>query len=1674
MRKLCILFIVCLFSFPAKTQHYGNEWIHFSQQYFKIPIAKEGLYRIDQNTLSNYFNLNQVNPANFQLFIKGKEQFLYIQGDSDGKIDPGDYIQFYAEKLIGDVDSLVYTNIKYIPNPYAGLYNDTLYAYLTLNNSTSNKRYVLETDTSSLSYPAVDYFYTEKIFTSPSNYNEGGVYDDESLDPHITQEEGRGNIIIKGASFSFPALALNVFTINPLPFYVTLNFSGLSRERDYSPDHRIQTFYSDQNNTSVLLADTFFYGYAPIRQSFTLSSQNTNNQTTFTLSALLANSFTGLSYTMLHYVRYFYPHTLNLNNQSQFKMQVDDHTSAAKSSFYFSNFNAGASNSVILLDLTAGKMISTVLNGSQVKAVIPDGGGKRICALVAEKDTIVVKKLIKVNQTGNFTDYKTKTANKPYVLIYPTRLQSSVLQYKNYRESNDGGNYNVIEADIESLYEQFSYGIRKHPLAIRNFVSYLKDSLSNVPQYVFIIGKAVSFHQGLYANYDAFNLVPTIGIPSSDAMLTSALSGSATNAYYPEIPIGRLAANNDAEVLIYLSKVQSHEKSGQAEWKKQILHFVGGDGEALSNKLEAYMNGYKQIIEDSLYGGKVTTFRKNTNAPIQTTISDSIKRTINRGSGIFTLFGHGSRAGFDQAVDDPNMYNNLDKYPLLIANSCLSGDMYDPTYKSVSENFIFADKKGSIAFIATTSLGYDDALNSYTSEFYRALSSTQYNQGIGDFAKTAVFKNSNGLYLHKLVAMDMSLHGDPAIRISNGLLPDYQLFDTDVKFDLKKYTDSVGINVSYKNLGKGLKDSCALRIERYFPNGDSTVILKYVKTPMFRDSFKIYLAIDFNKGIGLNKFTVKIDALNNVNESIETNNGTNSPIDFFIPGGDVLPVYPYKYAIVPKTSTITLKASTTDPFAPQTNYRLQLDTSDRFLTPLASTLISSSGGVIEWNVALPYSDSTVYFWRVSRDSISAQKNFAWRESSFQTIGNKRGWSQAQFHQFKNDAYQYVTYKKAQRLFAFENTKHGVQARTGLAPYIKYEAINSFFNSEILDGYSSTFDGWNFAVFDSITGQPQKTMSLNYPNDGPGVYNNCVWQTGGIRYVYSFGNFSPCGSASNWKNDMLNFLNAIPTGQYVLAYTTGVNLFGNTDYSQISTYSSALYQAFGTIGAKNISTTADTTAYILFGKKGMSPGQAHVVTSPDKKTIISLEDSITTKWHNGYVQSETIGPAKEWKSLHWRLKSLDMTAGDTTLLKVVGVRSDGQADTLATFPQDSSDVYSLSSYVNANIYPYIKMVAFMHDNIHRTSPQLKRWQVLYDEAPECAINPLKGFASINDTLMEGDEVVFRFPIENISTGNFEDSLAITYWIEGNNGNKILLPDRMKAKPFAAGQILVDTVKINTYQLRGNNALWIYANPIQHKKYQYEQAQFNNIGRYAFRVNKDVTNPLLDVTFDGVRILNGDIVSAKPDILIALKDENKFLALNDTGSYAVSIMRPGQSTMQRLYFAKDLEFTPGTLPKNSSSIHYRPNFAVDGKYTLVVQAYDRSSNVSGAQDYRTEFLIDSKPSITQVMNYPNPFTTSTRFVFTLTGSEVPEIFTIQIMTISGKMVREITRGELGNLHIGRNITEYAWDGKDNYGDRLANGVYLYRVITRLNGNSVDHNSSGADKYFTKEFGKMVLMR
>src|SRR5690606_6449419 len=174
----------------------------------------------------------------------------------------------------------------------------------------------------------------------------------------------------------------------------------------------------------------------------------------------------------------------------------------------------------------------------------------------------------------------------------------------------------------------------------------------------------------------------------------------------------------------------------------------------------------------------------------QVVLSDSIKDLINEGAGLLTFFGHGSPYGFDQSIDEPNLYNNAGRYPFLYANSCYSGDIHDPNSVTVSKRFVFAPQKGSVGFLATTSLGFIHPLHNYAGHFYRSLSSLKYNHGIGEVIMEAAKLNAtSGHAITNFTGLDMALHGDPAVVISGGMLPDYTLSNNDVRFDPGSHQD---------------------------------------------------------------------------------------------------------------------------------------------------------------------------------------------------------------------------------------------------------------------------------------------------------------------------------------------------------------------------------------------------------------------------------------------------------------------------------------------------------------------------------------------------------------------------------------------------------------------------------------------------------------------------------------------------------------------------------------------------------------------------------------------------------------------------------------------------------------------------------------------------------------------
>jgi hypothetical protein len=112
---------------------------------------------------------------------------------------------------------------------------------------------------------------------------------------------------------------------------------------------------------------------------------------------------------------------------------------------------------------------------------------------------------------------------------------------------------------------------------------------------------------------------------------------------------------------------------------------------------------------------------------------------------------------------------------------------------------------------------------------------------------------------------------------------------------------------------------------------------------------------------------------------------------------------------------------------------------------------------------------------------------------------------------------------------------------------------------------------------------------------------------------------------------------------------------------------------------------------------------------------------------------------------------------------------------------------------------------------------------------------------------------------------------------------------------------------------------------------------------------------------------------------------------------------------------------------------------GTHTAVLTASD-NLGVSSKDTLSFTLIEEARFEVTQVINYPNPFRDRTVFSYQLSDAADVEV---RIYTSTGRMVRRLE----GRGNRGMNVLP--WDGRDERGDAVANGVYLYRLSVRYRG-------------------------
>lgn len=1697
--KRILLLLLTFFTLASEAQVYNNEWIDYSKTYYKFKVAVNGVYRINQPLLSS-MGLGGTPAEHFQLWRNGQQIPLYTSVQT-GTMGAADYIEFWGEMNDGKPDNIMYRLPDYQLSDKYSLQTDTAAYFLTVNPAGGNLR--LQPTVNNVAgntLPVEPYFmakaaryYKDRIHNGRSEL----VGDSYTYSSSYDYGEGWAS-----NDYAAGATGQNIFT--GLRLYSGPGAPGATIKVNAAGNAVHPRYFRVRINGDSVAGQTInYYDYAKVSAPVSLSllSSGTANVEVTNMGVAPSDRM------VIAQVELIYPHTFDFGGPNNYYFELPANAAGNYLEITLFSYSGPAP---VMYDLTNGKRyVVNNTNPSLLKVALEPSAVDRKLVLVNEAPSNIIT--VNSLQQRNFVNYALPANQGNFLIItHPTLTNGAngtnpINDYKAYRSSTQGGGYNVGVYMIDELVDQFGLGIKKHPLSIRNFLRWARLTFSEPLKDVLLIGKGVNYTQFRLnesnPDIEKLDLIPSFGYPASDNML-SAVPGSSV----PLTPIGRISAINADEVFVYLNKLQQYEQLytfssplvADRAWMKDVVHVTGASDVTTSDILETALNGHATIISDTLFGANVTLFAKSSADAVQQANSVRLTNMMNNGIGMLTYFGHSSASTLEFNLDNPMNYSNAGKYPVFVVMGCNAGNFFNFstsrffTKETLSERYVLAPERGSIAFLASTHLGIVHYLDIYNTKFYTALSRTNYGATIGEIMDEAINEvfavtTENDFYA-RFQCEQFTLHGDPALKLYTSPQPDYVIEEPMVKVSpsfISIAETHFRVDASFMNLGMAPADSITIEVKRRYPSGTEEVIRRdRVRGIQYLDTMIYNIPIVATRDKGLNKITITVDADNEVTELHETNNTVTK--DVYIFEDEARPIYPYNFSIINDQNT-KLIVSSANAFAVSRDYIMEMDTTELFNSPFKITRnVTSSGGVFEFNPGITFTDSTVYYWRVSPSAPSG--SLVWNKSSFVYLPSSDvGFNQSHLYQHFKSEYQRLILDSATRQLSFGDRNRNIFVRSGSFPFGFSQAAGFSVAIDGEDNIRSVCGVANvvFNVLDPISLRPW----FNAWNGQPGQYGSYSPNCGDDR-AWNF-QFSIQDSVN--RRRIVEFMDLIPNGHYVVVrncsyYTDANPAFANTypwtwqDDTLNLGSGNSMYHRLKAQGFADIDSFNRPRAFVFVYRKNMNGEFTPQYTfSEGVYDAITLSVDMVTPDTLGFITSPAFGPAKGWKEVHWRGGTIDTSAGDQPTVSVYGIDQSGGETLLIPELNTSQQDYDISS-ISAVQYPYLKLKMRNQDSIHLTPYQPRYWRLTYIPVPEGAVAPNIYFTT-KDTVEVGEPFNFGIGFKNISKVDF-DSVKVKMTVTDKNNLETIIPypdgipRQKKLLTSSPNDTIMLNVPVKTELLSGHNTLFINFNPDND---QPEQHLFNNFAFRSLYVRPDSLHPLLDVTFDGVHILNRDIVSSKPDIVVKLKDEAKWLVLDDTSLLELHVKFP-DGTLHRYSFNNNdtLQFIPAGQapnPDNTATLNFKPYFPQDGDYELIVTGQDKSANSAGNIEYKVGFRVINKPMISNLLNYPNPFTTSTAFVFYITGSEVPQNIRIQILTITGKIVRDITKDELGPLRIGRNITEFKWDGTDQYGQKLANGIYLYRVITNLNGKSLDkYKAEGddTDKYFNKGYGKMYLMR
>ena len=1317
-------------------------------------------------------------------------------------------------------------------------------------------------------------------------------------------------------------------------------------------------------------------------------------------------------------------------------------------------------------------------------------------------DSIIAAVPSDLRNTSNGADYIIITHNK----FTNIANQLASLRSTNFPDENIP-NPRIKVVDVQQIYDEFFFGFLE-PKSIREFVKYAFENWQEpAPSYVVLLGDMSYDYRGV-SQANRPNFIPShpfytsiYGQAASDNLYVAVVG----NDPAPDLAIGRLSIETVEEGNILLQKLTDYPDDPTKPWKQNILFLASGIN--LQDEIQFGFNdaslflGNNYVIPQGFNASYVFRYpSKPEHEPYQGE-GPKIREEINKGTVLLNYYGHGGGYQWDLVFTNEDIYllENEGRLPVILSVTCYTAHFDNQDV--FGEQFNKVDGKGSIGFYGSSGLTYWGVGTAINRELFDEIfNKRNYSTGLA-FMNSKNRVPFGGLYGQQINLL--TYLGDPVLKLALPKYPDFEIKSTDIKLipENPLVGDSIQVKINIANWGTVFPgDSVVVELNAVLP--DTAYQIGLIKRPSFGERDSVYFPWVPNKG-GQYTLTAKV---NETDMIMEEDHSDNIAVAYFIIFNINEPsILAPVDGFVSTSNQIEFSFADIGYYIPkELKYYIQIDSSINFESPLISSgELTPNKSHVSWKS--PSMPEGIYFWRAR--IFDGQQFGNWNPArSFSIMNLDKNGHYAHEKVLETFSTYNLYYDETTKSLKL-NTEPlparpsnktllrrftpdpelpdslALSTITTDGTYI-YFANMAFFgdstngmsmiyrigtgNSGTAEGqFYGTFSNFRDSVSNSITyhsdgyiyvasGHPYKIIRINVQTEQidtvsvpTGLLRDDSRVTYGPQFLTSDGQYIyNIAYADSLLNPKYTVRTLDPSNDWNLV-KPDVQLFGNSffpGFTGFFVHGDRIYTCdyFNNYMRRYLLNDGYFEEEWLITEPHPSQFQSYFAWCYDWvndriytsrfRYPQSVEPKIA-KFAGFYVDaagtitSNVVGPVAWWNNLTYDLSNPSPTGAYETYL----LGQNSQTKNWDTLQVNIPASISLEE-INPDLYYYLRLKFELMDSTFNTAEPLELRSVHFDYQQLSDIYvEREDFNFQQDSLLQGYPVTFDFRARNFGEVP-ADTLKLNFYL---NELDSLIYSPIVSIPGDSSSNPVDYT-IDTRKLLFENDILVLAEQKQREYYS-----FNNLIDRKFFVARDTIRPIFDVKFDGIEIIDNDIVSATPEVVIRLED-NSPLPLDTTFFTIVHNNKPLRFYQPELSYEYGGVGTPfvvtwtPTLPDQSRLL------SPPERNTFEVLAKDASGNFFDSTSYRVIFNVYNENDIDQVYNYPNPFARTTHFTFILKGQDKPDELDIKIYTIAGRLIRDIN---LSPTDLITNFNKIYWDGKDEDGDEIGNGVYLYKVIAKF---------------------------